>query len=415
MSDKTSNSANSGHADAHTLAASLVLAFARFSLDTESEEQLSKACEDNTDWDIFSRLVQYHQLEAVFHGCITPHIASLIPESTRHTLQGGHRSNAVSNLYLHAKAAEIFKVFRSRDVPLLLVKGIAVQNWLYRQNETRSSGDIDLFIDVCDLNTAIACMESIGYQTAYLKDRIPAGSRLAKQVTRTQKDIKFIHPKNPAIIELHWQLSENKSAFPITFDQAWRSRCTLSPMGTPIESLSESLHANYLCFHGARHFFIKLFWLYDIAKLMIKPDIDWPTILLQSETLKNQRSMGVTLALASRFFSVPIPEAIKQHPSMIPDGFKLSDDLYRKILSENPGLPSGDDKSPQSVRQEINWYSTIHPSRLQRPAAWIRYAFSPGINEWESLYLPDYLTPFYRIWRPIRLIKEGLKKLIRYQ
>lgn len=388
-----------------------LLAAVRFSLGITNENDLAISSQQEIDWNVFNDLVQYHRLESVIHNSLGDTTEHLFPEATANRLKQSHIINTAVSLLLSVKVIEISREFQDNEIPVLLVKGLSVEQWLYEKPGQRSSGDIDLFIKYDDFPQALSCLISMGYDLAYLPDRIIPGSRLCKQIARFQKDISFEHRTSKVIVELHWRLARVDSAFPLNFDEAWEARSDCIIADRAIQTLPQDMHAVYLCYHGAKHCWSRLFWLYDFAKLMLKQGTDWEAILSQAQHLKAEASVGLAVVLASRVFLTATPEIFSQHTDLLVTGKPLSDDIFYKILADTPDWPSGDLHNLKSLSQIRSWDSRIHPSRNYVLSEWLRYLFSPDRSDWESLRLPDFLTPLYCLWRPMRFISKGLSSL----
>ncbi len=395
-------------------AVSLVLALSRYSLGTIDRAGLEAAFEQEIDWEAFDRFIQAHRLGSLVYDTFSASEKGLFPEATAALLKKVHYSSVVNHLLFSASVEEIFCVFEQKQLRVLLVKGLAVESWLYDKQGVRLSCDIDLFVDREDVEAAVECLTEMGYELTDLSGRLKPGSRLLRQYLRTRKDMALLHGKTGAMVELHWQLVEIHSAFPLSFVQAWQARCEFKIEEQALASLTNAQHAVYLCYHGTKHRWHSLFWLYDIAKLMVRNETDWPVILVQARKLHAEASLGLAVVLASRLLRAPLPEPIRQQSDIIQTGEQLADSIIDQILlpSQGQGV-AGDGLTLDGARQRLDWNRRIHPEREHVWSDWSRYLFSPGKKDWESLRLPDFLTPLYRLWRPIRLIFKGTWDFLR--
>ncbi len=386
-------------------AAKLLLAAVRLSLGTAEIKDLQELAVGDVDWEVFRYLTAYHRLEAVIYDALEADREKLFPEETTAWLKQRRKENVIANLGLASSTIHIFREFEKQGVQVLYIKGLSLDEWLYKKSGLRAAGDIDLYISPSSLPQAISCMQALGYQLAMLPERLKPGSRLAKQHRRTIKDHMFTRPGSPVVVELHWRLSLLQSAFPLGFEDAWQSRSGFQLAGQSIGTLPEDIHANYLCYHGAKHYFSSLFWLYDIAKLMQQEDTDWEGILAQAHLLKSKASLGLALVMASDLFHVPMPELMSRQTSMLKTGKQLSSELIDLVLADTPTLSRSHNEtvSFSYARRKVSWNSRIHPSKHHYFSQWMYELFAPTYDEWESLELPDILTPLYRLWRPVRL------------
>ena len=390
-------------------AAKLLLAAARLSLGTADKREFQELAEGDVEWDVFQYLTAYHRLEAVIYDALETEletdIETLLPDTSAAWLEHRRKENVFANMSLVSSTIRIFKEFEKQDVQVLFIKGLSLDEWLYGKPGLRAVGDIDLYIPPSALPQAFACMKGLGYELAWLPERLKPGSRLAKQHRRTIKDHMFTRPGSPVVVELHWRLSRLQSAFPLDFDDAWQRRTEFQLAGKTIGTLPGDIHANYLCYHGAKHYFSRLFWLYDIAKLMQREDVDWDGILAQAHLLKSEASLGLALVMASEMFHVSMPELMSRQESLLKTGERLSSELISLVLADIPTLsrPQNEAVSFSYARRKVSWNSRIHPSKYHYFSQWMYELFAPTYDEWESLELPDILTPLYRLWRPLRL------------
>lgn len=388
----------------------LLLAAARLSLGASDKKVLQKLAEENVEWRLFQQLAAHHRLEALIYDALEAGIEEIFPRETAAWLKQRRDGNVFANMSLASSAIRIFSEFERQGIPVLLVKGLAVDEWLYKKPGLRSCGDIDLYISPSTLPQAISCMQASGYQLVMLPQRLKPGSHLAKQHLRTIKDHIFTRPGSPVVVELHWRLSRLQSAFPLDFDDAWQHRSSFELAGRSLNTLSVNSHANYLCYHGAKHYFARLFWLYDIAKLMQQEDLDWDGILAQAHQLKAEASLGLALVMAAEIFHVPMPERIRKQSNILSIGAQLSSSITDLVLADKPTLPRplNEAVSFSYAQRKVSWNSQLHPSKYHYVSQWSYELLAPTYDDWESLKLPDALTPLYRLWRPLRLASKLL-------
>ena len=383
----------------------LLLLLLRYSLDTVDYEDLELATKQDIDWGIFNKLIQFHKVSALIQNNISDMNFALLPPDTSNLLKQIHTNNVAVNLLLSTKITKIFETFKTQKIPILLIKGKAVENWLYDQYGIRSNGDIDLYIDSENWESAISCLSSMGYRMSHIIDRLTLNSKLSKQFIKSTKDVTFYGDHN-VTIELHWRLSPNQNIFPLSFEEAWASKHVFDIRGTKIATLSKNIHAIYLSYHVTMHRMERLFWLYDIAQLMKNDNEDWSKILNQAKHLNSENSLSIACVAASKIFQIPIPTALIQQENILNIGERLSISIIPDVLSENPIEPS----STKSLLKKISWRRHINPSQSSFFSEWFKFLTTPSIHDWESIKLPDCLTPLYRVWRPLRLTFKGLTK-----
>jgi len=382
-----------------------LLATLQFSLGTIDENEFKEVSSENIDWDIFNDLVMYHKVGSLIHNKFGESTTDYFPRETAELLKKAHEINAVGSLLLSSEVIKISCEFEANQIPALVIKGLAVSNWLYENIGIRSSGDIDLLIKSSNWESALTCMKTMGYEMSSIEERLVPGSKLSKQFIRSQKDAVFTHKNHNVIVELHWRLALNNDFFPLEFDKAWNARTEFDIRGQSIQQLSHEVHAVYLCYHGTKHGWNRLFWLYDIALLMLSDKTDWQVILKIAKQFKATTSLGLALVLASRVFLVPVPEIINQQVDIIKISEQLSDDIFYDIITDAPAEAF---LGVVSMCKRVIWQSRINSLDVSLLSVWLHHLTTPSTEDWERIKLPDYLTSFYCILRPFRLIAKGL-------
>ena len=385
--------------------ANLLLTALQLSLGIVDKKELAEFNNNTIDWDVFNNLVKFHKVGALIQNKFCESYEEYLPENTVSLLKQTARLNAAGILLLSSELIKISHKLHVNHIPVLAMKGLAISHWLYDSPGLRSSGDIDLLINSKNWKSALTCMKKLGYEMSPIADRLVPDSRFSKQFIQAQKDVSFKHKHNSTYVELHWRFAPNNDVFPLEFDKAWDARTEFDIRGNSISQLSDEMHAVYLCYHGARHGWDKLFWLYDIALLMLSDKTDWNVILEIAKEYKATISLGLALVLASRVFHVPVPEIINQQTDILKLGEQLSDEIYYKIMTDNP-VETG--SGMLSMCKGVAWRSRINPLETPFVSEWLHFLTSPGLNDWESIKLPDYLTFLYRVMRPFRLIAKGL-------
>ena len=65
-----------------------------------------------------------------------------------------------------------------------------------------------------------------------------------------------------------------------------------------------------LCVHGAKHFWDRLGWIFDVAELIVAQPVDWPLTMRIAAKLKSTRLLLLGLYLAHDLLDAPVPETI---------------------------------------------------------------------------------------------------------
>jgi len=217
----------------------------------------------------------------------------------------------------------------------------------------------------------------MGYMMRNIADRLTPNSKLRKQFIESTKDMTFYDDDHNVTIELHWRISPNNNIFPLSFEEAWANRHSFNIRGTKISTLSNDIHAIYLCYHVTMHRMERLFWLYDIAKLMKNDFTDWNEISNQAKHLNAENSLSIACITASKIFNIPVPSFLTQGENKRKVCEQLSMSIIPDVLSENPMEPW----STKFLLKKITWRRHINPSQSSFISGWFKFLTTPSAHD----------------------------------
>jgi hypothetical protein len=149
-----------------------------------------------------------------------------------------------------------------------------------------------------------------------------------------------------------------------------------------------------LCVHAAKHAWVQLSWLYDIAKFAKLASIDCGEVMCRARRLGVEWIVAVMLSLANRLLGTPLPTLIK-----------ADQDVERMATRVVPIIIGRTKIDPDSLTYFRLMIDTRERTRDRLRFVW-RLAFTPSIREWSTIKLPQSLFPLYRLVRAARLAKR---------
>jgi hypothetical protein len=166
-----------------------------------------------------------------------------LPQSSRRDLQSLYLRTKRSNQLRNDAIAEILAVYRHQQIKVLLVKGIALANFVYSLPELRPMRDIDLLVGKADLKKAQETLVGLGYRQQNDHDIADDYYHLAPMI----KQVAGL----PINIELHHNLlpfQQQYPAWPIEKSSGSAKTITVHNQQACTLNLEESL--KYLYLHG---------------------------------------------------------------------------------------------------------------------------------------------------------------------
>jgi hypothetical protein len=304
-------------------------------------------------------------------------------------LRSRFESNAHRSLANARELLRLDKLFQENGLAYIPLKGSVLALQVYGDLAKRHAGDIDLLVEPSQVELADRLLQS-NYR------RLAPGFRLSpsqrRRFLRSMLHFEYLHDQGNLRVELHWRSIHNQP--PHVMDLTWlHSRASVVAVaGSRLPALSFPDNVLYLCGHGGKHFWHRLFWLLDLAEMMRgNPQIDWPRLMILAREAGMMRPLALGVILAHELLDVPLPEVIQT--------YALQDQLVsysakaalRFMLCSQPETP------PLSLslllylcRLRCANSFTERLNMLQNIVSW---------EDWNTARLPDSLFFLYYILR----------------
>jgi len=341
------------------------------------------------DWGSLIRLASHHGLvPTLYQGLAASGVA---PSGALNELRASFDAHARQALWLTGELHRILDCLASRGIAALPYKGPALAELLYGNVTHRQFSDLDILVHRSDVPRAKETLRSLGYAAGL--DLTPAEER-AYLASGYEYTFDSVHGRN--LVELQWQVLPRFYSVDFDMEAMFRRAATVSGGGREIRTLGTQDLLLVLCAHAAKHVWLQLSWLRDIADLARSREFNWESVHRQAQELGITRILAVTFFLAQQFFGAKLPPEAAKAFSADPRTAALGQEIAGII-----------------VRGEE--YSTVSPAyfrlmlrlrerRRDRARFLLRLAFTPSVSEWRATRLPAWLFPLYRMVRIARLI-----------
>ena len=270
---------------------------------------------------------------------------------------------------------------------------LAVQ--LYGNLALRQYHDLDFLIRPGDIGRAAEVLIARGYRPPALLTT-PCGARLLE----TQRHYRFTRDDG-VIVEVHWDLAPSHFPFPIDPDRV-RSRVEFLPLGGRlVPTFARDDLLLLLCAHGAKHGWVRLSWIRDVAQLVrLETNSDWTAIVADAHRRGALRTLLLALLLAAELCDAPVPQAVIRRARSDATVCSLAGEVRARLAANPPREPAGWELRRFQFRVRDRWRD-----RLRMLGVLI---FIPGPGDWELVRLPERLYPLYYVLRPLRLLVKYL-------
>lgn len=230
-----------------------------------------------------------------------------LPENVIRTLRWRCATIASWNLLLASELKMVLELFAAHGVSAVPFKGPALSLALYGELSLRQGDDLDIFVEPHALGPAIALLKQRGYRLAD-----PTDGTKTQNSSASAKDAVVENPATGVCIELHWAICEGSEHAEMRDFSPCRRACgELEFVGSRVRIASPEDTLLMLSVHGMRHYWNRLKWICDIARLVqIYPELDWNRALGTADAFSCRRTLLLPNLLVRDLLGVPLPAAL---------------------------------------------------------------------------------------------------------
>jgi hypothetical protein len=216
-----------------------------------------------------------------------------------------------------------------------------------------------------------------------------------KQHARTHlHHFDFVHQDHGLHVELHWNLGAwlpEQLAVIIshTVKRDWQ--------GVSVDTLDDDSLLLMLCDHGARHDWLQLKWLSDVARMIASTNATaWGSIIPLAYRLDLQRTLAQSALLVYWIYGITIPSELCNLIRREHQAISLSKDALHYVLMEAEEVMSFGKKA-QRLRAALQM-KRLRPSL---PYSLVLKSCLVPLEDFQVLHLPACLFWLYYPLRPI--------------
>lgn len=361
----------------------------------EREARLQRQLAAAPDWEEVLRLAPSHRVLGWLAATLKAHA---VPAAVRERLAGLWEDETAAALRLCAELQALLRRFEAAGLEVLALKGPALAFQVYGDLSRRSFADLDLLVHEADLDSAQRILEERGYRPEM---RLERGAEKACRRAYTER--MFYLPGAPLAVDLHWDLATPRLNSAPVLREVWARRAAVRVGPSEVRTLSLADHLHLVVLHAAKHGWLRLDWVCDLAQLAqtraaYADDPVWAV----GRRPGAGRLARWGWALARALLSAPIPDAV-------------AGDIARD--GAIPGLVQG------ALRmmfvpgfRERFWapkrlYARALEDRRDRLRVWRHFFLTPKGDDFTAFAAPAAMPWLYGLLRPARLAVKYASRL----
>jgi hypothetical protein len=335
------------------------------------------------DWERVLESAEHHRLIPAMHGALSG--KNGVPS----TLRARAHKHAWRVLHFTAELQKIARCFEQRGIEFLAHKGPALAQLLYGDPAMRQFGDLDVIVKSRDFRRAKDVLIESGYDS-----NLRLSPRHEQALLRSGYECSFGLNSARNLVELQWQIVPRFYSINFDIDALFSRSMQVNLDDVALRTLGPEDLLMVLCVHAAKHEWVQLGMLRDIAALM-NFDLDWNWIVAEARRLGIIKILQVSLLAANKLFNVSCRKEL-------PSANQGTAELASAVVSR---LQHNYEPDTESIR--------YFRAQLQSRERWLdrarfvwRLATTPSVQEWESIQIPDRCFAAYRGVRIARLMKR---------
>ncbi len=336
-----------------------------------------------SDLDIFLTSAKYHGVLPVVASRWLEHSGAGVDRNRLHTLLN---ESLMRSFPLVTEILRITDCFRSDGVRIIPYKGPTIAEDLWGSFSLRDCSDIDFLIRPVDVERAGKILGSLGYLPV-----AAIAAHLRPALLRNASEEQFRHESNGILLELQWAPAPKVLAASFDQQSLWQNSREIDFAGGRVLSPSPEDLMVLLCVHGWKHNWSRLIWITDLARLIRQRPLDWNRIDWLARGTRNSGIVALGIEMVHLAFGIELP-----HNTQVP---RRIGQLAAKLLDSM--------RSEQSLSY-LQWHRFMLSARdgyRDRVEHVLRFLFTPGIGEYQSLNLPKWASAVYRAIRVGRVLK----------
>ncbi len=357
------------------------------------------------DWNYLLERATYHSVLPLLDRQLQHLPTNRIPPEIVETIRSNCQENSRYNLRLTLELLKLSRLFETRSIPMLSFKGAVLAQLAYESLGLRQFFDIDILIPEVDVVRASHLLMERGYQ--------PQFALTDKQQTvynQLRNEHCFWHEEKQICVDLHWSILPRHYSFTPDPHLPWSKIDRVDFADRSVATLSPEHLLLFLCAHGSKHNWSRLYWICDLVELLrVNQNLDWEYIESLTGKFGTERMLLLGLYLADRLLGVNLPESIVDRFDLDPTLPVLATEIQASLFqSPDVNIIDRTENSLPSLHRDAIYRQTM-TSRRDRLWYWIDTILTPTPLEWEIIDLPQWLFPLYYAIRSIRLTLKYLK------
>jgi hypothetical protein len=376
------------------------LSCGRALIDPAAKQRVRSLIQSGLNWPVAVAFAERHRLSPIVYETVACTSQDLISPEQLHVLRVATAPSTAAGMALLREMLHLHRLFEAAQILVIPYKGPLLAWLAYGSFIRREYSDLDFAVEQKYIPDTLAVLKSAGYHPQFDPREAHAG-----QDGSAPGQYSFLSHPQKILVEFHTERTLRYFPVPIDFQELTSRLMTVEIGGQRLRTFSIEDTLVMLCVHGAKHFWERLGWVLDIAKLMTAQKVDWTLVQQIAAKMETTRVLLLGLYLAHDIFDAPLPGQLLEEIRRDLTVPELAEKVYEQYAGiSDPGA---------GVLPRAMFRFRLRDGFAQGLRHTLRLAMSPTESDRQTVRLPRWLTPLYMLVRPWRLLREygsGLKR-----
>lgn len=296
--------------------------------------EISSLFSSEIDWDLLLQRAEEHRVVPLLFKKLKSDYSELVGDSILEKFQNRYQVIAKFNFARSTQLIKLVGQIEKHDLPVIAYKGMALAEFAYKDTTLRQFGDVDLLIRKKDFFEVKNHLIEIGCKPVW-----ELSEKQERAVLKYYYEYPFFYGETDTLVEVHWEFLELFFAFDIKMKDVWKRSQTIKHYGRQLQTLSAEDYLVVLCTHGSKHFWYRLSWICDVAKLIENTRINWDLVVKLATQTGSLRMVRLGIYLVRELLHTKIPNEISKQISKDSEavllGERIKDYIFGKETEPN--------------------------------------------------------------------------------
>ncbi|SIS68040.1 nucleotidyltransferase family protein [Neptunomonas antarctica] len=359
----------------------------------ESESRVRAFFTGDLDWNKAVQTAYDHSLAPLFCSILLSGYQDFIPADLKDAMQFHLDRHCAQATEQSAALVNLLGQLEDRGVEAIPFKGPTLSLRAFNDANLRLFADLDLLVRDTDVESAVACLISLGYQHASNFNQ-----RTETAVRRYGGQYNMQHQGTGVCVEPHWALTPSTMAIDLDYPLLWRRAVRKPFLQRTVWAFSPEDEVLMLCIHASKECWRSLKPVVDLAGFLNKhAQLDWNSLIMMARQTGCLRMLLLGVELCYRLLGVNIEPDCQN--LIVRD--KVINSLSEKLID----IMNKCDPPPANPYRVDHYSLAIRERYSDKLRFILRTTCTPRATHYELVNLPPTLRYLYV---PIKLVFDYL-------